>query len=132
MQHRELQETHRGRNQGHVALLQNRGGNRSKERRAGLKRAAFSGEDKGGMTEEISQREGRHLATQKARHNFWKSNAPTVGQIMDKEKEGLDTHEEEEENGPNSDSQPKNPSKTNISSNTAERSGVSALQGDLW
>ena len=37
-------------------------------------------------TEETPQQERHHPRTQRARHNFWKVNAPTANQIMDKVK----------------------------------------------
>ena len=92
---------------------------------------AFPGEDEEGTTDEIPQREHCHPATEKARHNFWKLNTPTDKQS----KKGLETQEKKEEIGPNSDSQPKDPSKTHENSdNACERYGVSILilQGDLW
>ena len=47
--------------------------------------------------------------------------------------EGLKTQEKEEYNGPSSDSQLSNLSKTKEHSNKVrERYGVPALQGDLW
>ena len=49
-------------------------------------RPALPGDDAGVATEEISQRGSHYPATQRGRHNFWKSNAPTVKQIMDKVK----------------------------------------------
>ena len=74
--------------------------------------SAFPGKDEEGTTEETPQREGHHPATQKACQIFWKPNAPTVKQIMDKLKKDLETQEKGEESGPNSGSQSKDPRKT--------------------
>ena len=55
-------------------------------RRVESETSDFPGKDEEGTTEEPPQRGGHHLATQEARQLFWKLNAPTIKQIMNKVK----------------------------------------------
>ena len=59
MQHRELQETHRGRNQGHVALLQNRGETEVRKevrgiRKVHLRKCLINARAKIGLKEDVT------------------------------------------------------------------------------
>ena len=91
-------------------------------------RSVLHGEDAGLATEEFPQRRSHHPATQRTRCNFLEIKCSNCQANHGQSEKGLETQEEEEESGPNGDSQSKDPGKTKESSNKArEQSGVSDL-----
>ena len=56
--------------------------NSRRVKRVEPERSVLSGDNAGEANEGIPQRGGHHSTTQRASHNFWNSNAPTVKKII--------------------------------------------------